>query len=214
MALQVIGAGFGRTGTLSLKTALEQLGLPCYHMVECFPQGPEHWRLWEQALAGEADWDSIFEGFEATVDFPACTSFQRLAEFYPDAKVILTLRDPKAWYQSTQDTIFSPDWIAYLPDSPAGAYMKATINDYFDNRMHDESFLIQRFEEHTAAVKAGIPADRLLVYEVKEGWGPLCQFLGLPVPEDAFPRVNDTAATQALIAAAIEHGLENVVFDG
>ncbi len=210
MALKIIGAGFGRTGTLSLKTALERLGFPCYHMVECFPRGVQHWRLWEQALAGNPRWDAIFDGFTATVDFPACTSFEALAEYYDDAKVILTLRDPGNWYQSTQDTIFARPWLEYLPGSPAGAFMKATINDYFDDRMHDRDFLIQRFSEHTAAVKSLIPADRLLLFEVKQGWGPLCDFLEVAEPGEAFPHINDTAATQALIKSAMENGIENI----
>ena len=112
MTLEVIGAGFGRTGTMSLKAALEQLGFdPCYHMVECFPKGPGHWKLWEEATTGNPDWEAIFEGFTATVDFPACTSYAALAEHYPEAKVILSVRDPEKWFQSTQDTIFAPQWI-------------------------------------------------------------------------------------------------------
>ena len=210
MSLEIIGSGFGRTGTLSLKTALEQLGFPCYHMVECFPRGLNHWKLWEQALAGADNWDEIFSGFTATVDFPASTSFERLAAYYPEAKVIHTVRDPEAWYQSTQDTIFTPRWMEYLPGSPAGPYMKATINDYFEDRMHDKAYLVRRFEEHTAAVKAAIPAERLLVFEVKQGWEPLCDFLELPVPAGDFPRVNDTEETRQLIDTAIEIGIENV----
>ena len=92
MALQIIGSGFGRTGTMSLKFALEQLGFPCYHMVECFPQGPDHWKLWEEARQGRPDWEALFGDFTATVDFPASTSFAELAEYYPDAKVIHTVR--------------------------------------------------------------------------------------------------------------------------
>ena len=99
-------------------------------MVECFPKGPAHWKLWEEALAGNPDWDALFDGFTATVDFPACTSYQALADYYPDAKVILSVRDPEKWYQSLQDTIFAPHWIEFLPTSEAGPYMKATINDW------------------------------------------------------------------------------------
>ena len=115
MALKVIGAGFGRTGTMSLKVALEKLGFSrCYHMVECFPKGPKHWNLWTEAVNGRADWDSIFDGFEATVDFPACTSYRALAEFYPDAKVLLSVRSPETWYTSTQETIFAEPWLDWL----------------------------------------------------------------------------------------------------
>lgn len=211
MALDIIGAGFGRTGTLSLKTALERLGYPCYHMVECFPKGPSHWKLWEGALAGNPDWDALFEGFTATVDFPACTSYKALADYYPDAKVILTVRDPEKWFKSLQDTIFAPHWMEYLPTSEAGPYMKATINDYFDDRMHDRDHLIRRFEEHVAEVKAAIAPERLLVFEVAEGWQPLCDFLGVQVPEGEFPHVNDTKNVQELINAIIARGFQSVL---
>jgi hypothetical protein len=211
MPLQIIGAGFGRTGTLSLKTALEQLGYPCYHMVECFPKGPPHWRLWEQAMAGRPDWDALFEGFTATVDFPACTSYRALADYYPNAKVILTVRDPEKWFQSVQDTIFAPHWMEFLPSSEAGPYMQATINDYFDDRMHDREHLIRRFNEHTEAVKAAIPPERLLVFEAVHGWEPLCEFLGHPVPDGDYPHVNDTQATKDIINAIIADGFQAVL---
>ena len=96
MALQIIGAGFGRTGTMSLIVALEQMGYTCYHMVECFPKGPKHWKHWEQIGTTTPDWDAIFEGFTATVDFPACTSYAPLAEYYTDAKVVLTCETRKS----------------------------------------------------------------------------------------------------------------------
>lgn len=209
MSLSVIGAGFGRTGTMSLKVALEQLGFgPCYHMVECLPKGPDHYRLWEDAVAGKPDWDAIFAGFNSTVDFPACGSYAALADHYPDAKVVLSIREPEKWFESTQQTIFAPHWMVYLPNSMAGPFMKSTINDYFDNRMHDRDFLIRRFNEHVAEVQARIPAERLLTFEVKQGWGPLCEFLEVPVPAEPFPHINDTAETQAIINNIIEHGFE------
>lgn len=211
MALQIIGAGFGRTGTLSLKTALESLGFPCYHMVECFPQGPGHWQRWENAMAGQPDWDAIFQGFTATVDFPACTSYAALAEYYPEAKVILTVRDPGKWFGSVQDTIFAPHWMEFLPTSEAWGFMKATINDYFDRRMHDREHLVRRFHEHVEEVKATIPAERLLVFEVAQGWGPLCDFLGVDKPAGDFPHVNDTQKVQELINGIIAHGFQEVL---
>ena len=211
MALEIIGARFGRTGTMSLKHALQQLGYPCYHMVECFPKGPPHWKLWEAVGRSQPDWDALFEGFTATVDFPACTSYKALADHYPDAKVVLTVRDPEKWFVSTQNTIFGEEWIKFLPTSEAGAYMKATIDDYFDGRMHDREHLIRRFNEHVADVRANIPAERLLVFEVADGWQPLCEFLGLPVPENAFPNVNDTEAVQGLIKAVLTDGFQAVL---
>lgn len=211
MALDIIGAGFGRTGTMSLKAALEQLGYPCYHMVECFPRGPEHWRLWEQVGQSTPNWDAIFEGFTATVDFPACTSYGALASYYPDAKVVLTVRAPEKWYTSVQNTIFQKEWIDFLPGTDAGAYMKATIDDYFDGRMHDRDHLVRRFNEHVSSVRENIAPERLLVFEVADGWEPLCEFLELPVPDMPFPNVNDTEAVQGIIKAIMENGFQAVL---
>ncbi|WP_165954279.1 sulfotransferase family protein [Seongchinamella unica] len=208
MALEIIGAGFGRTGTMSLKVALEQLGYPCYHMIECFPRGPEHWKHWEQVGSGSPDWDAIFEGFTATVDFPACTSYAALAEYYPDAKVVLTVRDPEKWFTSVQDTIFGEEWIRFLPGSEAGAFTTTTINNYFDGRMHDHDHLVRRFNEHVAEVRATIPPERLLVFEVADGWEPLCEFLGLPAPEGDFPHINDTEAVQGIIKTIMDKGFQ------
>ncbi|MEZ5571056.1 MAG: sulfotransferase [Halioglobus sp.] len=209
MALEVIGAGFGRTGTKSLQSALEILGFaPCYHMVEVLPQGPRAFHLWEQAAAGNPDWDAIFGAYRATVDFPACNFWKELADYYPDAKVLLSVRDPDSWFESTQETIFSPPWIDYLGSSVAANFMHSTINEKFGGQMHDREILVSRFKQHIAEVQAGVPANRLLTYEVKEGWGPLCKFLGVAVPDQAFPRINDTAETKGMIDYMIEHGME------
>ena len=211
MPLQVIGAGFGRTGTMSLKAALEQLGFgPCYHMVEGMPRGPAHWKLWEDAVAGNADWDAIFDGFSSGVDFPVCSSYGALAEAFPDSKVILTTRDPQKWFDSTQDTIFAPHWMEYLREGDLGRFVHATINDHFDDRMHDRDHLIARFHEHNEEVRARIPAERLLEFEVGQGWEPLCAFLGVPVPEGDFPFINDADATRGIINKIIEEGPEIV----
>lgn len=216
MALNVIGAGFGRTGTMSMKAALEQLGFgPCYHMVECLPQGAEHWQKWVDARSGSPDWDDLFDGFGATVDFPSCTSYKALAAYYPEAKVVLTVRDPGRWFESTQDTIFAPHWIEYLRQAEMGRFMQLTINDYLQDRMHDQEHLIRRFNEHVEEVRDSIPASRLLVFDVKEGWGPLCEFLKRPVPDTDFPHINDTAATKGLINNIIANGFEKVMgYDG
>ncbi|MEJ2592365.1 MAG: sulfotransferase [Candidatus Thiodiazotropha sp.] len=211
MTLKVIGAGLGRTGTMSLKTALEQLGLgPCYHMVECLPKGPGHWQKWIDAVNGKPDWDALFDGFNSTVDFPSCSSYRALAAHYPDAKVVLTVRDPERWYASTQDTIFAPRWIEYLRTVEAGKFIKLTVNDYLQDRMHDESHLIKRFQQHTDEVRNAIPASRLLVFEVRDGWEPLCEFLELPQPEGDFPFVNDEQATKEILNKIIDEGFEAI----
>lgn len=211
MGLQVIGAGFGRTGTLSLQTALKRLGFdPCYHMVEVFPRGPGEFRKWEQVAEGKPDWDSIFGNYKATVDFPACNYWRELADYYPQAKVILSLRDPEKWFQSTQDTIFAPHWIEYLPTSSAGKFMDGAVNDYFDHRMHDREHLIACFNRHVAEVQAGIAPARLLTFEARQGWEPLCEFLGTPIPDEPYPHINDTEATKNVINAIVERGFDGV----
>ena len=116
------------------------------------------------------------------------------------------MRDPDRWFDSTQETIFSKPWIDWLPTSPAGAYMRATIDDYFDGRMHDRDYLVRRYHEHVAAVKAAIPADRLLCFEVTQGWEPLCEFLEVDVPSEPFPRINDAAATKEIINTLMVDG--------
>ena len=215
MALKVIGAGFGRTGTMSLKAALEQLGLgPCYHMVECLPRGPEHWQRWIDVGEGAPDWDAIFDGFGSCTDFPASVYASDLARHYPDAKVVLTTRDPERWFASTQETIFAPRWIEHLKTVEMGRFMDVTLNRYFDDRMHDRDHLLRRFEEHVAAVEAAVPPERLLVYEVREGWGPLCAFLGVQEPEGEFPFVNDTQMTIEIIDRLIADGFEAVLGAG
>ena len=211
MALRIIGAGFGRTGTMSLKAALELLSLgPCYHMVECLPRGPAHWQKWIDAANGNPDWNALFEGFESTVDFPSCSSYKALAAHYPDAKVILTVRDPERWFESTQETIFSPRWIEYLRSVEVGKFIQLNVNAYLQDRMHDKNHLMKRFKEHIEEVQNTIPASRLLVFEVKQGWRPLCEFLERPEPDADFPNVNDSAATKELLNKIITEGFEAV----
>lgn len=200
MALKVIGAGYGRTATLSLKIALERLGFgPCYHMTEVF-MAPESMVHWVRASQGAPDWETIFEGFAAAVDFPACRFWRELAAFYPDARVLLSVRDPEKWFESTQATIFSPSAVQMLDRSPMKDFVKEVVWDFFDGRIHDRDFMIAAFRKHNADVQAAIPAKRLLVYEASQGWPPLCEFLGVPVPADPFPRVNSREEMGALIA--------------
>jgi hypothetical protein len=205
MTLSVIGAGFGRTGTMSLKLALEQLGVgPCYHMVEVFknPQAPT-W--WAEAADGKPDWAKIFQGYSSTVDWPNATFYAELADAYPQAKVILTERDPEAWFASTQATIFAggvpPDI-----DQPFAQMFRKVIARLFDFRMDDHDHVIEVYKRHNAQVRAGIPADRLLVYEVARGWEPLCGFLGVPVPDTPMPKVNSTEEFRAMRASGIIPG--------
>lgn len=191
MSLEIIGAGFGRTGTLSLKLALEKLGFgPCYHMVEVF-QNPDAINWWIDAATGKPDWEKIFEGYNATVDWPSCTFYAELAETYPDAKVILTERDSEAWFESTQATIFPAERPADSPPAFQEMFERA-IADLFDGRIRDHDHAIAVFERHNAEVRDRIAPDRLLVYEVAQGWEPLCEFLSVPVPDEPMPKVNTT----------------------
>jgi hypothetical protein len=209
MPLKVIGAGFGRTGTLSLKVALEQLGFAkCYHMTEVFAK-PDHVGLWDAAARGEpVDWEALFQGYQATVDWPGCNFYQDYLRPYPEAKVILTIRDPDRWYDSASATIFRqqrafPAWMLVLFPR-LRSFLRLTERHIwkgvFQSRFEDRRFAVQVFNQHTEEVKQVVPPDRLLVYEVSEGWGPLCSFLGVPVPEGKpFPRLNDAAEFQARI---------------
>jgi hypothetical protein len=207
VTLQLIGAGFGRTGTLSLKAALEQLGYgPCHHMLEVMGK-PEHVALWRDAAEGRSvDWAEVYAGYAATVDWPGCTFWRELVELHPDAKVILTLRDRDAWYESARSTIYqalngvlpaeAPDWLA---DQLAMA-RKLILERTFSGRFEDRTHAMDVFDAHNQSVKESIAANRLLVFEVADGWGPLCQFLDRPVPDGDFPHLNEGAAFRARMA--------------
>lgn len=192
MTLRVIGAGFGRTGTLSLKLALEQLGFgPCYHMVEVF-RNAEAPRWWIDAADGIPNWDQIFRGYNAAVDWPAATFYASLAQRYRDAKVILTERDPETWFRSTQATIF-PRATPPDTDLPFDRMFRKTIGALFDNRMRDHDHVIDVFNRHNAEVRRTVAPERLLVYDITQGWAPLCRFLDVPIPPTPMPKTNTAA---------------------
>ncbi|HEY3506787.1 MAG TPA: sulfotransferase [Actinocatenispora sp.] len=206
--MKVIGAGFGRTGTASLKAALERLGVgPCFHMSEVF-EHPDRIAYFRAAARGEAvDWDAAFAGYASTVDWPGAAFWRELAKAYPDAKVLLSVRDPARWHASVRDTILPSG------DGPAGlaqempelvepmAMMQDVIwQGTFDGRAADEAYATRVFTEHNAEVRRDVPAGRLLEYQVSEGWGPLCAFLGVDVPDEPFPHLNDTATFRQRIA--------------
>lgn len=203
MTIEVIGAGFGRTGTLSLKLALEKLGFDkCYHMTEVFQQ-PGHVDVWLDATRGEeVDWPALFQGYRASVDWPACNFWELQLKAFPDARVILSERDPERWYQSVMSTIYPSSVAARESEDPA---MKAWVDMAFEliwdgtfhGRVEDKDHAIDVYEAHNAYVKKQAPADRLLVFEASAGWEPLCQFLGCPVPDEPYPRVNSTEDFQA-----------------
>jgi Sulfotransferase domain len=196
MSISVIGAGVGRTGTNSLKLALNQLGCgPCHHMDEVIQNLPTHVPLWAAAAKGKPDWSAIFTGYNSAVDWPVASFYRELHKIYPAAKFILTVRSPEGWYASFSETIYKlisnpevpppmQDWLAMGLAVLGKAGFVLELN---------EAELKTAFAAHNEAVKAAIPAKQLLVYEVKQGWEPLCAFLGKSVPTDAFPRTNDRA---------------------
>lgn len=210
--MRVIGAGWGRTGTASLKRALEMIGFgPCHHMEEVI-KNPGEVSTWERASRGEAvDWKAFMSRWGSSCDFPSAMYYRELMAAFPDAKVILTVRDAGSWYASMSETIvpvfrrFPNRYVMpFLPflGSPIrtmrATRIKADLIDRFDDRARVE----KAFDEHVAEVKRVVPAERLLVFEPKQGWAPLCAFLGVPAPSEPFPRVNDTAEFKRRVVAA------------
>jgi hypothetical protein len=191
MALKVIGAGLGRTATFSMKFALEHLGFgPCYHMAEVLAAARRNIPLWVDVVNGKPDWDAVFEGFHSTTDYPACSYWRELAEHYPAAKIVLTVRDANSWFDSVSETIFSDQMQGSLAGTPAETMMQGAIFAAFDGRVKDRAFMTDWFERRNQEIIDTLPAERLLVFSPKQGWEPLCDFLGVPVPAGPFPRVN------------------------
>jgi hypothetical protein len=209
MSIQIIGAGFGRTGTASLKLALERLGYSkCYHMSELI-QNPEQVKYWKALQdRNEPDWNDLFKGYKATVDFPGCMYYKQLMVKYPEAKVILTLRDADKWWQSAHDTIYRAtdntgmrvvfNFIGlFVPKlrkmGRVFDFARTTIwEQMFEGKFLNKEFAKATFNKFNQDVITAVPKDKLLIFEVKQGWEPLCTFLNVPVPNEAFPKVNDT----------------------
>ncbi|MEH6703113.1 sulfotransferase family protein [Parasphingorhabdus sp.] len=191
MALKVIGAGPGRTATFSTKFALEHIGYgPCYHMVEVFRNARRNIPLWQNVVDGKPDWDAIFDGYSSVTDNPACVYWRELAEFYPEAKVVLTVRDADAWVESCNDTINSPRMLSSLEGSDLLQMLQGTYLSQFGENIDDREWMANWYRAFNAEVIDTIPSNRLLVFHPKDGWEPLCDFLEVPVPSEPFPRVN------------------------
>ena len=196
--MKIIGAGLGRTGTFSLKMAIDSLGFgPTHHMEEVFRDLPKHVPLWAAAAAGVPDWPTIYAGFHSATDWPTAGFVPELVAAYPQAKFILTLRGSEIWTDSYLETIslvlsgeseMPPefgDWLMMARQVLArGGFLPGLSRDA----------LIAGFEAHSVAVRARVLTGQLLEFNVGEGWGPLCRFLGVPVPEEPFPRTNDRIA--------------------
>lgn len=190
MTLKIIGAGFGRTGTASLKNALELLlNGRCYHMSEVLGQ-PGHIDHWLDVVGGAPNWEAIFRDYVATVDFPASNYWRELAEAYPDAKIILSVRDPERWYESTQATIFNRDIQSRASGTKWGRMLKGTIDDHVGGDLNDREGLLAAFQNHTRNVQDAFGPERLLTFEARQGWEPLCAFLGVPIPDEPYPNIN------------------------
>jgi hypothetical protein len=210
--MRVIGAGFGRTGTTSLKAALERLGFgPSYSLSEVF-RNPEHVGVWEAARRGPAgervDWEGFLAGYGVAVDWPACSFYEELMEAFPEAPVILTIRDPAPWYESTRSTIYGLRRLTTGPFPVRAAFALAGLfvpsvtgtvrladrlvwEGIFEGRFEDRASAMEVFERHNEAVRRRVPQERLLVFDVREGWAPLCAFLGVEAPDEPFPRLNE-----------------------
>lgn len=199
MTLAVIGAGFGRTGTLSLQRALQTLGFaPCYHMVEV-AQHPDHAAVWARAWRGEhVDWRTFLSGYAAAVDWPATAFWRELAATFPAARIVLTVRSGTAWYSSFRETIVDKTAALVPPQaSPLRPLYELTqevvLNGVFGGRAADEEHARAIFDAHNRAVEGSVPPERLLVYDVAAGWAPLCAFLDRPIPAEPFPHLNTRA---------------------
>jgi hypothetical protein len=206
--MRVVGAGFGRTGTTSLKAALEELGFgPSYSLGEVFAH-PEHVGFWETARRGEqVDWEAFLAGYGVAVDWPACSFYEEIMEAFPEAPVILTVRDPAPWYESMRSTIHElrrlttgplPVRAAFALAGPFVPGVAGTVRladrlvweGTFGGRFEDRDHAMEVFGRHNEAVRRRVPPERLLVFDVREGWAPLCDFLGVEAPGGPFPRLN------------------------
>ena len=205
MTLSVIGAGFGRTGTMSLKLALDQLGFgPCFHMAEMFGPNGEALKLrWEEVAfaTGARDWEAVFAGYRSTVDWPSTAYWRDLVEAYPSAKVILTVRDADRWFDSASATIFSgrssDEELAKRTDTWARMVRQIIVERTFGGRTGDREHATAVFRRHNEEVRRTLPPERLLVYEAGQGWEPLCRFLDVAVPETPYPKENTTESFNA-----------------
>ncbi|GJM29418.1 MAG: hypothetical protein DHS20C17_20530 [Cyclobacteriaceae bacterium] len=224
MSIKVIGAGFPRTGTNSLKRCLEMLGISrCYHMKELLVN-PDQLPLWlELENTGTTNWEQLYDGFQGTVDFPCYPFYRQHLEKYPEAKVILTIRDFDCWYKSVKSTVWTAgpqnlgQKLVMLGRMISAARVRKVVNcvgfvkrmlwqKQFHGRFEDPAFAQEIFNQHIEDVKANVPADQLLVYDIREGWGPLCQFLGVSEPSEELPHLNKRETFKTMMQSLIKTG--------
>jgi sulfotransferase family protein len=210
MGLRLIGAGLGRTGTSSLKQAIERLtGAPCYHMTETFGK-PEVTETWHRAVRGQMpDWRTFLAGYAATLDWPACRFWRELASDYPDVQVLLSTRSSaEVWWGSMEQTIVKA--LGSPTTSEQHARQRAMTRDLIEQHLGPDwrtrEACIQAYERHNAEVRAVIAPDRLVEWQPGDGWAPLCDALGEPVPDEPFPHTNTAAEFQAAVDEASAAG--------
>jgi hypothetical protein len=207
MALEVIGLGVGRTGTHSLKYALEELGFgPCHHMEEVDPLSAPQLDRWKAAAAGTHDWDELYAGYRSAVDWPTAAFCTELVAAYPNAKFLLTVRDPESWYESLSRTIY---WLIEPGGRPEralpafGEMVRAIMHKTGFDVPSSREALIEAYHRHITLVGRTVPVRQLLVFDVAQGWEPLCKFLGVPVPDRPFPKTSSTKEFQDGVEAAL-----------
>lgn len=223
MSLKVIGAGLPRTGTLSLKIALEELDfVKCYHMSDLF-NNLNQLAFWNRCARGKpVNWEAFFTGYQAAIDFPTSLFYKELIQIYPTAKVVLTVRNPATWYDSITATIFTKprtriDELLDVIKAPFSAEHRLNCRWHpldrlmwrtlFEGKFTDKQYVIDIFQRHSAEVQRVVPRERLLIYEVQQGWEPLCRFLGVPVPvNQLFPHLNDRVAIKQALEQHKETG--------
>jgi hypothetical protein len=202
MTLRVIGAGLGRTGTTSLKLALEELlAAPCYHMVEV-RERPGDPHVWAEAYQGRTpEWDTFFAGYDATVDWPAAPFWPELSAVFPDAIILLSTRDAASWWKSASTTIFPALATYFAPDAPDDAWtgMGRGMMTSFTPQWQAEAGAKAAYLAYNEQVRATAPADRLVEWRPSDGWDPICAALGVEVPDHPFPHLNTTAETRAQV---------------
>lgn len=202
MALRVVGAGLGRTGTHSQKLALERLlGAPCYHMIETFGR-PDDIPVWHRAVNGDLpDWHTFLADYAAAVDWPVAAFWRELSDAFPDAIVLLSTRDIDSWWTSASNTIFQVVGNEVAAEEITGAQQSMAVDmltKRFTPHWMEEDEAKRAFEQHNADVRASIPDDRLVEWQPGDGWDPICNALGLPVPDEPYPHVNTTADFRAM----------------
>jgi hypothetical protein len=209
MALKLVGVGLGRTGTNSLKVALEQLlDAPCYHMFELIAH-PQQVPMWEHAVRRkDVDWDSLFDGYAATVDWPGCSFWRNSAGANPDAPVLLSTRDSaQTWWSSFEQTIVPALQGPMLSEYPELMRGQEMVRELFRARFTpdfaDRDAAIAEYERHCDDVRREVPAGRLIEWQPRDGWEPICSRLGLPVPETPFPHENSSEAFDEKVERSI-----------